>query len=68
MSTSIAGFAHELRDVVVIMTLEFGVCLVVAGRDNVTHDDVGPLQVSWVVLIAKEMGRGIEVAYCLVHH
>lgn len=44
ISATIAGFAHELRAVCLILILEIGECLVVARRDNVSHEDVSRLQ------------------------
>lgn len=46
MSTTIASFAHELRAVEIIWGCGFGIYLVVAGRDNVAHDNVGGLKVT----------------------
>lgn len=44
ISAIIARFSHKLRFVFIFLTLLRRPCLVVAGRDDVAHDDVTLLQ------------------------
>lgn len=59
MAAAITGFTHVLRAVLVVSVRQLSVGLMVAGRNNVAHDDVGGLQEIWAVLIErKQGGRG----------
>lgn len=46
MSATITSFAHKLCAVGIVWDYGFGICLVVAGRDNVAHGNVDGLKVT----------------------